>query len=195
MKIKKWAYLLFGLIFIGFCGSNLYNKYFKKPGYSIGEPMDSLNGIYIYYNGPGNNISGRSITPDHYNLGMKYQCVEFVKRYYYLHYHHRMPETYGDAKDFFDDTIGDGQTNITRDLIQYRNPGSARPKEGDIVVFGSTPVNKFGHVAIISEVMGHRIEIIQQNKAKTRETYYMMKRKSGWYIMNKRVLGWLRKNN
>ena len=56
-----------------------------------------------------NNVSGRNVTVDGYNLGLKYQCVEFVKRYYYKHYRHKMPNSYGNAKDFFIAQISDGR--------------------------------------------------------------------------------------
>lgn len=46
-----------------------------------------------------------------YNIGLKYQCVKFVKRYYYEHLNHKMPDSYGHEKDFFDNTIADGQLN------------------------------------------------------------------------------------
>ena len=37
--------------------------------------------------------------------------------------------------DFFDKNIQDGKTNKRRNLIQYSNPGSSKPKKGDIIVF------------------------------------------------------------
>ena len=58
----------------------------NSNNYSPGSKLDSLNGVYVYFNGSMRNVSGRNTTPDGYNLGLKYQCVEFVKRYYYKHY-------------------------------------------------------------------------------------------------------------
>ena len=73
-----------------------------------GHIIDEYNGVPIYYNGKDfTNVSGRNLTHDGYNLGLKYQCVEFVKRYYYHKYDHRMPYTYGHAKDFFDQSLDD----------------------------------------------------------------------------------------
>lgn len=68
--------------------------------HKIGEKIESLNNIYVYYNGKVGNVNGRNISKDGYDLGLKYQCVEFVKRYYFLHYFHKMPDSYGHAKDF-----------------------------------------------------------------------------------------------
>ncbi|MFA0963395.1 hypothetical protein AB9P05_16445 [Roseivirga sp. BDSF3-8] len=50
-------------------------------------------------------VSGRNLTPDGYNLGLKYQCGEFMKRYYYLHLNHKMPDSYGHARDFFNPSL------------------------------------------------------------------------------------------
>ncbi|OCG61857.1 hypothetical protein [Gilliamella sp. GillExp13] len=63
----------------------------------------------VYYNGSINNVRGRNIAKDGYNLGLKYQCVEFIKRYYYQRFNHKMPNSYGHAKEFFDPSIVDGK--------------------------------------------------------------------------------------
>ncbi len=73
-----------------------------NPSFSIGKTLDSFNNVAVYYNGSVENIVERNTTPDGYNLGLKYQCVEFVKRYYYEYYHHKMPDSYGNAIDFYD---------------------------------------------------------------------------------------------
>ncbi|SUD83261.1 Uncharacterised protein [Stutzerimonas stutzeri] len=54
---------------------------------------------------------GGNLSKDGYNLGLRYQCVEFVKRYYFERHGHRMPDTYGHAKSFFDPSLGDGALN------------------------------------------------------------------------------------
>ncbi len=59
----------------------LKNKW-KLRTYEVGDKVDSLNGVYVYYNSNVGNVSGRNLASDGYNLGLKYQCVEFVKRYY-----------------------------------------------------------------------------------------------------------------
>lgn len=88
-----------------------FKKYNFNPSHAIGEKLDSLYGVYVYYNGGVDHVMERNITPSGYNLGLKYQCVEFVKRYYYEHYHHQMPDSYGHAKDFSDTGVKDGHLN------------------------------------------------------------------------------------
>ncbi|MPM06083.1 hypothetical protein SDC9_52378 [bioreactor metagenome] len=168
----------------------------NKKEYTIGKPVDSLNGVYVYYNGPISNVCGRNVSADGYNIGQKYQCVEFVKRYYYQYLHHKMPDSYGHAKDFFNTKLKDGQKNKARGLIQFSNPGKSKPKPDDLVVFGGTDHNPYGHVAIISFVSNSEIEIIQQNPgpyASSRVRYPLKKINGKWKINNENILGWLRK--
>jgi surface antigen len=168
----------------------------KRLETKIGAVIDNLNGVKVFYNGPYSNISGRNLTNDHYNLGLRYQCVEFVKRYYYEHLNHKMPDSYGHAKDFFNSKIKDGAFNKSRGLNQYSNQSKSKPKVNDLIIFSGTVYNKFGHVAIISKVSDDQIEIVQQNAGSatnTRETFSLIKNKSKWEIANYGVLGWLRK--
>lgn len=117
MKIKHWTYLLIGLFVLAFIGFKVAKKFNFNSDFSIGQRIDSLNGVFVYYNGGVDHVSERNTTTDGYNIGLKYQCVEFVKRYYYEHLNHKMPDSYGHAKDFFDNTVTDGQLNKKRNLI------------------------------------------------------------------------------
>ncbi len=160
-----------------------------------GTVVDSLNSVYVYYNGGVNQTSGRNVV-DGYNIGMKYQCVEFIKRYYYEYYHHKMPDSYGHAKSFFDKKISNGEMNVSRGLIQYKNGEGILPQIGYIVVFDGYLFNPYGHVAIISAVGDEEIEVIQQNSGYmnvSRKCFGLIKNGSGWEIQSKRILGWLRK--
>lgn len=166
---------------------------FKTKKYKVGDVIDELNGIKVYYNGEINNISGRNLTEDGYNLGLLYQCVEFVKRYYYSYYQHKMPDSYGHAFEFFDQELGDGAFNAKRALFQFSNGSSFKPKPGDIIVFDKMPGNEFGHVAIIAALDSGNIEIIQQNVLdKSRVSLRLVNYKDQFFVANKYVLGWLR---
>ncbi|MDR0565246.1 MAG: CHAP domain-containing protein [Azoarcus sp.] len=195
-KPKRWlfvsvsaAFLLVGIFYV----VKIYGFNLQHP---IGKEIDNLNGVAVYYNGPVSNVSGRHLTADGYNLGLKYQCVEFVKRYYYEHYQHKMPNSYGHAKDFFDGQIQDGQFNTQRALYQYTNPSQSKPMPGDLLIFDGHPSNIYGHVAIISNVAENEIEIIQQNpgkQGKSRKRIPLLQQSDKWQIDNGRILGWLRK--
>ncbi len=196
---KKWR-LFLGLIIIVLLGIKFYQKQFrgKSSVYAegVGKPVDSLNGVIVYYNGEVGHVLERNVASDGYNIGLKYQCVEFVKRYYYEYLKHKMPDSYGHAKDFFDKSIDDGKINPKRDLIQFTNPSADKPKENDLIVFGATNFNPYGHVAIISKVDDNKIEIIQQNpgpNAPSRVQYKLIYKDNKWKLNNEKTLGWLRK--
>ena len=184
--VKKHFYII--VILIASCNTSTE----FKP-HQIGDKIDSLNGIYVFENGSMGNVLSRNVTKDGYNLGLRYQCVEFVKRYYYEHYNHKMPDSYGDAKDFFDRKLKDGNINKQRNLIQFKNGGKHRPKVGDLVVYDGSIYNRFGHVAIISKDSNDEIEVIQQNCGSSRETYDLNFRNQHFNIEDDRILGWLRK--
>ena len=166
-----------------------------NPSYTVGEKVDSLNGVYVYYNGGVGNIQGRNIGKDGYNLGLKYQCVEFVKRYYYKHYHHKMPDSYGNAKDFFNPILKDSSENKQRNLVQFTNPSATKPASGDLIVFDGHSGNRFGHVAIVADVQDNSVVIIQQNPgpfSPSRESISLSYKNGKWSIEHERILGWLR---
>lgn len=195
----NWKGQLFAKVFLtvilalgGYLYANFDINFFRERG----EAVDQLNGVKVYYNGWASNVSGRHLSKNGYNYGLKWQCVEYVKRYYYTELFHSMPDTYGHAKDFFDANLADGQLNTLKNLTQYSNPSISKPEVNDILVLGASYFNEFGHVAIISNVDDYEIEIIQQNPGfmmKTRETFSLRKRKGKWFINEERVLGWLRK--
>ena len=192
---RKLIYRLLLIVIITFASIWAVKNLNLNPTLTIGQDLDNLNGIPVYYNGGINKVTGRNTTPDGYNLGLKYQCVEFVKRYYYEHYNHKMPNSYGNAKDFYNKTLTDGSMNKDRNLIQYSNPSSDRPAIGDLIVFDGTLFNRYGHVAIISKVQEKGIEIIQQNPGpygKSRERLKITYAQGKWKIEDKNTLGWLR---
>lgn len=157
-----------------------------------GDRLDSLNGVVVYCNGGFSGNAGRNVV-DGYNIGLKYQCVEFVKRYYFERFGHRMPNSYGHAKDFFDSTLADGALNTDRALLQFRNGSASVPQAEDLLVLDGWGGNPYGHVAIISRVGDGEVEVIQQNTGSTRNTYDLDLIDGRWRIGNGRVLGWLRR--
>lgn len=166
-----------------------------NPWRTEGEEIDRHNGVVVYFNGGIGHSSGRNMTADGYNLGLKHQCVEFVKRYYFQHLNHRMPDTYGHAKDFFDPEVADGALNPRRNLRQHRNGGSVPPQPDDILVFGPTFLNPYGHVAIVVKTEGDHVEVIQQNAGPfgvSREQLQLLHDGKGWRCGTSRILGWLR---
>ena len=129
-----------------------------NPKHNVGDVLDSFNNVSVYYNGAVSNIEERNTTEDGYNLGLKYQCVEFVKRYYWEHLDHKMPNSFGHAKDFYNPQVKDGQINKDRNLRQFINLSKSKPQIYDLVIYDGTSFNKFGHVSIISAVSSNTVE-------------------------------------
>ena len=164
------------------------------PGRDVGAVVDEFNGVKVYYNGGVNHSEGRNLSPDGYNLGIKYQCVEFVKRYYFEHFGHRMPDPFGHAKDFYDAGTAQGALNRKRGLVQYRNAQSEKPQVDDLIVFASTLFNPYGHVAIVAGVTEREVEIVQQNPGPfsgSRARLAMDTAEGRWKVAGG-ALGWLR---
>lgn len=196
--MKPIVYSIIGVSMLIISIYNLAPKINLNPNYTVGQKIDSLHGVYVYYNGPVSNVTERNVSADGYNIGLKYQCVEFVKRYYYEYYKHKMPDSYGHAKDFYNFNLKDGQYSKSRNLLQFSNPSLSKPEVGDLLIFNGTTFNKYGHVAIISEVNDNNIEIIQQNPgpfSSSRAEFILKNTDGKWKIMDSNILGWLRKDH
>ncbi len=167
----------------------------SNPSTKAGKVIDSYKGVKVYYNGRVTNVSGRNVTKDGYNLGLKYQCVEFAKRFYYEAYGHKMPDSYGHARDFFDGSLPDGAYNKARGMKQYRNGSSEKPRANDLVIIGPSSSNPFGHLFILTGTTHDGVKFIQQNPGSrnpARGIYPLELRNGRWYIGEDNVVGWLR---
>lgn len=195
-KKKRNRYIVAGITTITILFILLsFKKINFNPSLTVGQPLDSLNSVVVYYNGGVGNVEKRN-TIDGYNLGLEYQCVEYVKRYYYEVYNHKMPDSYGHAKSFFAPFVKDGELNGQRGLKQYTNSSKFKPQIGDLLVMDGTLFNSYGHVAIISMVTEDQVEIIQQNPGPfqpSRISFELQSSANHYHILDKRILGWLRK--
>lgn len=195
MKALKVILLVTGIAAAA-CFAFFYHRFpprVLKGSLAVGEVTDEIRGVRVYNNGPVYPEShGKHYTPDSsYYFGKKWQCVEFIKRYYFLVLHHKMPDGFGHAKDFFDPAIPQGALNKKRGLLQYHNGGNDRPRPDDILVFGG----RYGHVAIVTRVEEEELEVIQQNIFMRPREYFKIVQKDGKYTVGegKKPLGWLRK--
>jgi surface antigen len=189
--MKKWVLAILLLMTMS---ALLGGIYLYEDESVVGDHLDSHKGVPVFYNGLVYvNSHGKHYNEDGYYYGQKWQCVEFVKRFYYDALGHEMPEVYGHAKDFFDPNLPHKAFNKRRGLVQYRNGEDVKPEVDDLLVFRD--YSKYGHVAIVTKVTSDSVEVIQQNIfGKPRETFDMIV-KDGHYIIgsNKKPIGWLRK--
>lgn len=127
---------------------------------------------------------------DGYYYGLKWQCTEYVKRFYYTVYQHKMPDGAGNAKYYFNPMLEQGEYNNQRGLFQYKNGGDVKPREDDLIVFTD---GKYGHVAIISATGEDWIEVVQQNSEVPRKRYKLVKTDGGYDVDgDRKPAGWLR---
>ena len=160
-----------------------------------GQVVDTYKGVNVFYNGSAGNVYGRNVTDDGYNLGLKYQCVEFAKRFYYQAYNHKMADSYGHAKDFFDRSLSSGSYNKARGMYQYRNRTFEKPKVDDLCVIGPSAGNQFGHLFVITKVTRSSVEFVQQNGGynnPSRGEYELVNQDGQWNLKAANLLGWLR---
>ena len=137
-------------------------EYVVSSEVKCGDSIGSHNGITAYYNDGFNSCgSGRHMSADGYSYGFKWQCVEYVRRYYKDYYNHEMSR-WGNASDYFRNNLAHGAINTERNLTQYKNGNTEKPKEGDILVFQNI-APPYGHVRIVTNVSGNTINVIEQN--------------------------------
>lgn len=160
----------------------------------LAKPIDEYQGVSVYPNGDDFTKShGRHFHWSGYYFGQKWQCVEFIKRFYFLHKGHQMPNVWGHALDFFDPQIPHGSLNPERGLVQFYNGYEIPPQADDLIVFQE--LTNYGHVAIVTEVTSDTVEVIQQNVlGKTRMQFPLQFRDGGWWVGDTSLVatGWLR---
>ena len=158
----------------------------------VGKVLDTYRGVPVYDNGLLFFRSyGKHYSQDGYYYGQKWQCVEFIKRFFCDAKRHKMPDVMGHAKSFFDDTLPDGALNPRRGLLQYRNGSAEKPRPEDLLVFTDT---KYGHVGIVTEAGPASVEIIQQNILfHTRQRLSLVVSNGHYFVTAPRTpAGWLR---
>lgn len=128
---------------------------------AVGDVVDVWRGVPVRANGqPYHRSHGRHVAADGYYYGRMWQCVEYVKRFYYDRLGHGFPDGMGHAKSFFDPAVPHGGWNAQRGLRQFVNGAGERPRLDDLVVWTS---GTFGHVAVVGKVGGDFVEVVQQN--------------------------------
>lgn len=124
----------------------------KQGGLSAGTVYGYVNNVAVYSNGttPYLLSRGRNQEGTMY-YGEKWQCVEFMRRFYYKAFGFHIKETRDYAKQFYNSVSG---------LKSYANGSSTAPQPGDILCITSTGA---GHVAIITEVGANYVKVAHQN--------------------------------
>ncbi len=117
--------------------------------------------------------------------GIKYECVEFVRRWYAHVFEHTF-EDIKNAVDIFTLRYSTSmKTNKAHPFVRFLNDGQELPEIGDILVWQGVP----GHVAIVSHVSFSSVTVAEQNYSET--GYYTLSVVNN-QILDKNILGWMR---
>lgn len=166
--------------------------YAKHNPASCGAELASYRGIPAQSNGSPEHFEDSCKGKGKY--GDEYQCVEYVKRFYgaALGVDVAKWPTLGDAG-------AAGFYPRAREFgLQVFSNGSSStaPEADDIIVFGPTSSNSYGHVAIVTSVAPDHLSIIEQNASRTGIAELVLTKQSGgWKVQDRgsyAVLGWLR---
>jgi surface antigen len=107
-------------------------------------------------NYPYGSCGGRSA------YGLRYQCVEYVRRFYHLV--KGMETREGMTEKRWDNANTFFKSAAEKGLNAFENGGPVPPLPDDILVFQGGP---YGHVAIVTAVDHDHLEVIEQNFSST----------------------------
>ena len=142
--------------------NKLFFVFFLLTSHSLladpfGTELGSYNNVKAYSNGSVGYVSNTYNTASGINTGMKWQCVEYVNRYYYDRFQMDIRVAGHNATNYYPNASQHG-------LTPFPNNGTTSPQVGDLLCFsdGSAPTD-YGHVAIVREVNSNSLKVIQQN--------------------------------
>lgn len=141
-----------------------------KPGMPhgtlVGTTLDGVRGYNCNYDNNPEETSDdyeRSNFSNGIYTGMKWQCVEFARRYWISVFGIVLPPVSWAAHIF-------GMPAASRlgdywivPLKSFPNKGTEAPRKGDLLIYGSTPNQRVGHVAVIVEVLPNSVRVGEQN--------------------------------
>lgn len=188
---------------------------FAQSGTRCGSVITSSYGGIAIYSNDGDQWTTNDCDPPPQQLvpygvyGNQFQCVEYVKRFYYqalgvtraLNWTGNAIDFYYSASSDVYDENGFRRAN-NKMLTAFPNGSSTAPQPNDILVFGGHGV---GHVAIVSSVTSTDVTIFEQNWS-TSGTTTLPRRPTttGYFIENRishplsggtvywSIIGWLR---
>ncbi len=158
-------------------------------GQQIAPPY---KGVVAFSNGP----EPYSSCGPYGTYGWEFQCVEYARRFYAVALGVNTSKANGwggHAKDYFGSAAQKG-------LLSFSNGVSTTPPQpDDILVFGGSSTNQYGHVAVVTGVQAGNVSVIEQNWSSSTGTASLpISQDSGtgsWTMPSRSglpVLGWLR---
>jgi surface antigen len=121
---------------------------FDQPDFA---PWGTYVGSFQAVPGYSNGSTGYLGPDDTY--GYRYQCVEWVNRFYVQMFAHVNMVHNGNANQYYDNYVQLG-------LDRYPNGGTEPPEPGDIICSDG---GDYGHIAVIRAVGTNSVTVVQQN--------------------------------
>jgi glutathionylspermidine amidase/synthetase len=126
--------------------------------------------------------------------GIRWQCVEFARRYLIINYGITFKEIPNAHEIFTLTNFHNMLTNKLYPITKHFNGCKILPKVGSLLIWNaSVDENATGHVAIITKInLPNYIEVCEQNwhiDKLNRQIKTMYK--NGFYILDKHLIGWI----
>ena len=126
-----------------------------------------------------------------YFTGLKWQCVEFARRYLIITYKISFQEI-ETAEDIFRlNYFFNVHNNTLIPIKKYVNGSMVLPHVGSLLIWSKSKELKFGHVAVITSINSKYIVIREQNWDNKNIRKLKLKYNNGYYIMEKDIIGWI----
>ena len=167
LRMRTVLCLLFVLVvFLFVC---TWSSVVRKPSAKIVVPFGgilgvSVDGVTAYSNGNDSIISSESNYFHGFYSGLKWQCVEYSRRWLLSRANFTF-ESIDGAKDLWTQVkfIENVWTKKKRKLIHHRNGATSRPMNDSLLIYPIQKQMPFGHVAVIHQVLPAAIRIGEQN--------------------------------
>jgi surface antigen len=121
---------------------------------AFGTNLGDFNGVTVFSNGSPSFNSGQNNYINGTYIGLKWQCVEYVRRYYFTQFAINLAARYlGNANTWYDNAG-------TMGLQRFPNGSNTAPQVGDVLTSNG---GFAGHIAIVRSVSGNQVCTAQQN--------------------------------
>jgi glutathionylspermidine amidase/synthetase len=172
---------------------------FGESDIEYDKEIGRVNGVILYssYN-KKTNLEKNYIKINNTNIftGLKWQWVEFARRYLILKYNITFQEI-DNAYQIFDlNNFNDITNNKLVKIKKCINGNYNIIKEGSLLIWNHN-VDKTGHVAVITKVNKDSIDIAEQNKENKKwKNNYSRQIKFKYinnniYILDEHIIGWI----
>jgi hypothetical protein len=199
--MKKYIVIFMTILLASSCyfyGGNIYpGNYGDDTGeFIVKNSLGETYSIKSYSNGEVKFASHENNynSSTNFNYGMKWQCVEYVNRFYYDVF--GINVSGGNGNTYFTRLIDESKFVVNNNgKLNKNGEPNKKPKVGDILCF-STP-EPFGHVGIIREVTDDEVIMVNQNFSNTsndNSIIYKYKFENNLYTIiekSMKIQGWI----